>query len=527
MKLVLQPSPCLLRAFIALTLTTPLYAQFEDPGQLAAEEINVDYMRRQIKIIASDKMEGREAGTRGNDRAAAHVRKEFKAAGLKSLVKDGSFFQKWDLVSSRDASGAKVSWKRSSKKGSFKGGGTRKRDRHFVVFPFSGSGKARGKVVFAGYGITAPEHDYDDYEQLDVKGKIVLALRGEPRLKRDNGWEPGGTTRHAEHRSKYANAIAHGAAGFMMVTDPVNYSKNRRTPQPFRGRRGTSAPPAKGELKGIPAVWMSYDAISKMLGSAKKLHEWQKSIDKTLKPASSLQNKLFTTITVPKAERKSTQNVVGILEGSDPKLKDEFIVLGAHYDHVGINTRGGGDKINNGADDNGSGTVTLMSIARALGRSKVKPRRSICILAFSGEEKGLLGSEYYVDFPLRPLSQTVAMLNMDMVGRNFDNGCEIIGTQFCPQLRDALSIMGKRDGLELVFKPGSKGNILERSDQAPFYKKQIPIAFFTTGLHSDYHKPSDHWDKINCKNMAKIGRLIVKATMSLADDDQKPTFVRP
>lgn len=516
----------LVHALLLIVASLPAQEVAVDPNEAKALKLGTaSFVKKQIKIIASDDMEGRETGTVGHNKAAAHIKKQFEKAGLKSLNEDGTYFQKFDVQATPSGTGCSIKWKRGRKRGTYEGGGRRSSERHFTVFGFSGGGEVTAPVVFAGYGITAPEHEYDDYEQIDVKDKIVLVLRGEPRQNSRNGWNGRDNTKHAEFRAKYDNAVAHGAAGIMIFSG-TNYDENRRKPQPPRRGNPTPVPPLEGESTAIPAVWLDWDAAAAMAGGAKKIGGWQKAIDEKLKPNSKKISQLKATISIVAGGRRHTQNVVAFLEGSDPQLKQEFIVLGAHYDHVGIQANGK-DRINNGADDNGSGTVALITIAKMLGEGKLTPRRSIVLLAFSGEEMGLLGSKYYVDHPLRPLENTVAMLNMDMVGRNFDSGCEVIGTQFSPDLRKLIDTHRKALKMKVVFKPGTgPERILERSDQGPFYKKDIPIAFFTTGLHGDYHKPSDHWQLIKTKNLAKIAKLITVTAMRVANADERPAFKR-
>ena len=488
------------------------------------------YAKKQIKIIASDKMEGRESGYPGNNRAANHIRKEFKRAGLKSLANDGSYFQPWLIRTTQpDLAKSSIQWRRGRKKGRFGTGRTR-RDQEFAVFSFSGSGKATGPVVFAGYGITAPEHKYDDYAQIDAKGKIVLVLRHEPRENDSSGWDGAEPTPHSEFESKYRNAMAHGAKAILLVTDPLNHRNDRRRPNPPRAGRPMPVPDDRKDrraAKGIPAVWLDYEAAAKLVGGSRVIENWQRKIDKSLRPASQVIPKLTATVTVKNGKKDlATQNVCAVWPGTDAKLKDEFVVIGAHYDHVGTKDSGR-DKIFNGADDNGSGTTALLTAAQALARSGLKPRRSIAFLAFSGEELGLLGAKLYAEHPLRPLDKTVAMINMDMVGRNFDRGCEVIGTQFSPDLRRLVQREGKRLKMKLEFKTGNAQNIIRRSDQWAFLERGVPAAFLTTGQHKDYHQVSDHWDLIKTKNVAAVSRLALSVMLHLADADGRPRYVEP
>lgn len=509
-----------------LLFTLPATAQDvavdENEGK-ALKLATPSFVKKHIKVIAGDAMEGRETGMPGHQKAAEYLRDHFKKMGLASLVEDGTYFQRFDVVQAPSGAGCFVAWKRGRKKKRYDGS---PRGREFAVLPDSGSGEVTAPVVFAGYGITAPEREYDDYAQLNVKKKIVLIMRGQPRLGEKDGWDSGKATSHATFKAKYDNAVSHGAVGLIVFSGP-NYDADRRRPQPARRGRATQAPPLEKDTDDIPAVWVDYDIAAAMAGGSKKILSWHKKIDKAMKPASKVVPQLKATLSVAAGGRRKTQNVAAFLKGSDPQLAQEFIVLGAHYDHVGL-LPDGKDRINNGADDNGSGTVALMTIAKMLGDGKLEPRRSIVLLAFSGEEMGLLGSKYYVEHPLRPIENTVAMLNMDMVGRNYDSGCEVIGTQFSPDLRRVIDTHRKSLKLKVIFKPGTgPENILERSDQGPFYKRGVPVAFFTTGLHKDYHKPSDHWQLIKTKNLAKIAKLITVTAMRVANADARPAFKQP
>ena len=499
-----------------------------DPPKAAALVVEPD-MKKHLRVLAADDMEGRDTGTPGQAKAAEYIRKHLKEAGLKSLVADGSYFQPWNLRSGpANVSGSTIAWKRKGKAGTLRAGGEKRDERQFEALPMTGQGKITATAIFAGFGITAKEYDYDDYAGIDAKGKIVVVLRHEPREDEDSGWNGRTNTEYASFESKYKNAVDHGAAAIVFITDPVNHEEKKRRPEPSGAPgRGRAVEPNNKEAKDIPAVWADYTALAPALGGDAFLVDQQKKIDRTLKPASLALDDLTMTITLKvEGQDLATKNICSFFEGSDPNLKKEFVVLGAHYDHVGVQPGGGsGDKIFNGAGDNASGTTTLLVVAQALAKSGMRPRRSIAFLHFSGEEKGLLGSEYYVAHPLRPLEDVVAMINMDMVGRAPETGLEIVGTQFSPDLRAVVDAETKAMGMKVEYKSGLDfERVLERSDQAPFYKKKIPIAFFTTGLHKDYHKVTDHWDLIIYPNMESVGRAILRTALVVADAPYRPKF---
>ncbi len=412
-----------------------------------------------------------------------------------------------------------------------------KQGTDFQVSGLSGAGAVKAPIVFVGYGATAKKIDYDDYAGLDVKGKIVLALRHTPRWA--NAAMPFDGPRKDQHaglQTKHDLATAHGAAAFILVNDTTEAAKGDAL-LPFaylsRGRSFNlpSAGPGKAELPSIQMRRTLADVLlTSMLGTP--LLEVEQAIDRDLKPRSTPLAGWTATLAVKtKRPRVTVKNIVGVLEGSGPLAK-ETIVIGAHYDHVGYGGPGSGSRspnvnaIHHGADDNGSGTTSLMELARRFGAMKNRQGRRLVFIAFSAEESGLLGSRYYCDRqPLVPLKDTVAMVNLDMVGRlraDKTSGKDKVLIEGSGTAKGFNAMLDKLNpGFQLSKKAGGNGP----SDHNSFYNRKIPVVFLWTGYHEDYHKPSDTSDKINVAGMDSIAGYATKIIEQLAHDPQRPEYV--
>ncbi|HEX4591894.1 MAG TPA: M28 family peptidase [Gemmataceae bacterium] len=369
-------------------------------------------MRADLTFLASDACEGRGPGTAGIDKAADYITAAFRAAGLKGAMPDGSFFQPFTVRGNPTlAPGAGVAL--TGPNGETK---NLKHDEDFQAIGLSGSGTVTAPIVFAGYGVSCPEPAYDDYHGLDVAGKIVLMIRKLPRFgDKDHPFADDQTVQqHAALQTKIANAEKHKAAAVILVNDAA---ENDDPLMEFAY--------ASGAAGNIPAVQVKRSVADQMLKSAlnASLADIEKAIAKDLTPAGANLRGWSATVSLSVERAKiPVKNVVGVLDGAGP-LANETVVIGAHYDHLGYGGRGTGslstDKhsIHHGADDNGSGTTALIDLARRFGADKERQGRRLVFIAFSGEELGLLGSKHYCDHPLFPLESTVAMVNMDMVGR--------------------------------------------------------------------------------------------------------------
>ena len=511
---ILRGLPVLLFFLLLISCSTQNSSRITKSGIAA---ITPQLMQKNISYIASDSMKGRDTPGPGLDSAAAYIARSFRDMGLSPV--NGSYFQSFSMCYKnleKDnlliISGNGVDSSYPIKTG-------------FIPFDITGNLEVQGEAVFAGYGITAPEYHYDDYENIDVKGRIVLVFRHEPRendssVKVFEGDEP---TKYSNLRYKVSNALAHGAIGMLVVTEPLNYKsiRPRGFPWPSLSKNlPLDALPVGFCIEkkdSIPVVHVGENVIKGCFGSIDSLKVLQHLIDSTLTPLSFLLPGISVRLktAVNTIEKYSTRNVVGFLEGSDPELKDQLLVVGAHYDHVGFlkEHKADTDYIFNGADDNASGTSGVMAVAKGMTSMKIKPKRSILFILFAGEEKGLFGSGYYVRDPLFPLENTVAMLNLDMISRNAPDSLAIIGGLQCPDLAAIIKKENRKTDMILSMKNMSGG-----SDHWNFYKKDIPAVFLFSGLHKDYHQVSDNPDRINPQKAARVSRLAFLTAWYIAND---------
>jgi len=469
-----------------------------------------------IKVLASDDLKGRLAGSPEGRRAAEYVAEQFRKAGLKGVAPDGGFLQ--PFTRSRTGTDAKstltvtVGKKAMALKGR----------KDFVAFPFSGRGKATAEVVWVGYGITAPEEHYDDYAGLDVKGKVVLVMRHEPaRGVEGKAFAGKQDTKHSHFAIKALTAQTHGAAAMLFFSDHASHGKE---PDFLFADR------APGDEKiTIPVVQIKRKTATALLAAAgKDVAAIQREIDRTIKPQSFVipGSEAAIDLRITKIAKR-LQNVVGVLPGSDESVADQYVIVGAHYDHIGTGQYGarrGRGQVFNGADDNASGTAAVLEVAQALGTHHLKLRRSVLFIAFDGEEAGLLGSRHYVQHPLVPLEKTVAMINLDMVGRARKGEAVVMGVDSAKPFRPMMTRLAESEGVGLSLRMGGS---VGASDHAVFYQRNLPVLFFFGTMHKDYHTPADDWDKINSDGVGRIARLVMLATREIANLEDRLAFVPP
>ena len=471
-----------------------------------------------VKYLASENLKGRGDGTPELEQAAVYIEEQFRAAGLEPL--NGSFFQGFTASTGAELGDDNRLIALTPESQSYR------LSRDFIPFSFSASGQVQGPVVFVGYGITAPEYDYDDYEGVDVKGKIVLALRHEPQENNDASVFRGRQlTRHAEFVRKAINARNHGAMALVIVNDPVNHSSRDDRLVAF----GTSSGPND---VGIPSVQVKQEvAAAWMRQAGRSFVELQKAIDRDLTNHSFVLPGQFQLSLHAEVEQQSSplRNVIGVLRGNDPKLRNEYIVIGAHYDHLGLGHQGGSmapsqiGKIHHGADDNASGTAGMMELARYFAAERASLRRSILFMAFAGEELGLLGSAYYVQQPLAPMNQTIAMLNLDMIGRVNNNKLYVGGVGTSPGFRALVEEENQATKFDLDFSDLG----YDASDHMSFGRNQVPVMFFFSGLHADYHKPSDTWEKVQPVETALVLELVARVARRIDRTEARPAYNAP
>jgi hypothetical protein len=523
-RLFLMPKISAWFCGVALLFITP--GNDTPPPREALNAISAKDIRRHIDFLASDSLMGRNTPSPELDRAAQYIAGEFERYGLKPV--NGSYFNEFNLSTVRLGKENDLTITTAA------GEKTYEIKKDFMPFDMTASKSVTAPLVFAGYGITAPEYGYDDYAGLEAKGKIVLIMRHEPGEK-DSGspFEGDKDTEYSQVSAKVQNAVDHGVAGLLVITDPANHRSlaPRGFPWPslYEGIPDDALPLtlALTEKEKIPVVQIGETVIQQILGSIDTLRAWQQQIDRDRKPRSAaLPNVQVRLQTTTEIALQPTRNVAGLIEGSEAKLKKELVVIGGHYDHVGYmkQHQEGEDYIYNGADDNASGTSAVLAIAKAFGAAKKKPKRSVLLITFAGEEKGLFGSRAYVEQPLLPLENTVAMLNLDMVGRNAPDSVSVGGVMRSPDLIKINEEENREVGMALDYSIESFHN---RSDQYNFAREKIPFLFYFTGLHQDYHKVGDHPEKINETKIAKIATLAFRVAWRAANTNQRFRYVEP
>jgi hypothetical protein len=488
----------------------------------AAAAITPAHVRAEIDYIASDALQGRNTPSAGLDSAAEYIARKFAGAGLQPV--HGSYFQRFNLniVSLGDTNELEITTPATREKFALKD--------DFIPFEGTADRTVEGGVVFAGYGISAPEYLYDDYAGIDVRGKIVFVLRHEPGEEDTASVFKGRmATEYSNVATKVRQAREHGAIGVLVATDPLNHTNltPRGFPWPSLSKflPKDALPLSLGVEEGekLPVVHVGEGVIRSLLGSVDSLRALQTAIDRSFNSRSFLLRDVRVRLHTSTAIRQmATRNVVAMLPGSDPVRRNECVVVGAHYDHVGVrrNSPAGEDSIYNGADDNGSGTVALMEVAAALGALKGKSSRSILLIAFAGEEKGLFGSEYYVRHPLFPLDSTIAMLNMDMVGRNAEDSLLIIGAPDDSFLARVTRKENTTTGFVLTNTQITSGG----SDHQSFQKRKVPSIFYHSDLHKDYHQVSDEAKYISEKKIARVATLVFRTAWAIATSTDAHTY---
>ena len=529
-------------------------------GFSAINEVN---LHKNLSYIASDKLAGRLSLRPGDDAAIEWVADQFEKSGLTpaAVAPDGkaSYLQAVPLVEYKpDRAALRVTLSRGGVATEFKA--------PQVVGGYKEDVDVNAPVVFAGYGITAPELGYDDYKNIDVKGKIVLIFDHEPQEDDAKSIFNGtGNTRYATTRVKLLTAQAHGAVAVLIVAEPnrKHLTNAERSAKIYVGGTVRTTPLPVQALKEdelhIPGLTLVDAVAAKLLETAGALPSaLQAGIDKDLTPQSRALSDTSVSIHMKNESRMTgtSWNVAGLLEGSDPELAEQTILISAHHDHDGESPKAGTEPdlygrqpmdIWHGADDNGSGTVGVVELAQAFAANgtsnKARPKRSILFVVFASEERGLLGSYWMAAHPLRRLPTTVAMINFDMIGRNetaspqtdglitipadTTNRLNLIGALYSPDYDRVVKEENKNVGLVLDdrFDHESALNVFFRSDQFPFVLKDIPAFWWFTGFHPDYHHTTDTADKINYVKMAKILRLAYLTAWHFGDADVEPVFV--
>ncbi|MBI1786995.1 MAG: M28 family peptidase [Acidobacteria bacterium] len=484
-------------------------------GARRAPEPDPQIYLEHVKVLAAESMRGRGTGSPELEKAAGYIARQFKKLGLQPI--DGkSYFQAFNVTTNAKL-GAENRFEYADGLKSI----ALKFPDEFTPFNFSSRAKLSGSVVFAGYGITARELNYDDYAGLDVKDKLVLVLRHEPQEFDDKSVFNGKVyTEHSQFFSKATNAKNHGARGVILINDRANHRGEAEKLEPFSKVVGPND-------AGIPFVQVAAEIADRWFsGAGKSVDAIMTEIDQDLKPRSfplPAAIRIEASVDVERAV-KTVHNVAGYLPGESA----EHLVIGAHYDHLGLGEQFSmapsmAGTPHPGADDNASGTAGVLELARYF-TSLPKPKRGILFLCFAGEELGLLGSSYYVNHPTFSLDKAVAMINMDMIGRMRDGKVYIGGVGSGNTLKSLLDgILPRYDKLKVDF---SETAGYGSSDHTSFTTKQVPVLFFFSGLHADYHKPSDTWDKIDGASAAGLLKLVADVGTHLIETGERPLFVR-
>jgi Zn-dependent M28 family amino/carboxypeptidase len=490
-------------------------------------EANVAALTSTVKRLADPRWEGRGVGTAGIDSAATWLAGRMQELGLRPGGSDG-YFQAMEVTT-----GVAVGEPCAVEVGATRHGC----GADFQPLGFSTNGTVRAPVVFAGYGITAPGYDYDDYAGLDVRDKLVLVMTNEPgEMDSTSRFDGSVNTPHAELRTKAINAREHGALGMLVVEGPLVHAG-----EPLRAPRGDGAGYMTSGLIAARISQPTADALLRSTGLS--LAAAQRVIDAHGRPHSlPLRDSLTVTVTLRRTKAE-IRNVVGWIPGTDTT---RTLVVGAHFDHLGL---GGESSLSPdarephvGADDNASGVAALLEVAgRAVHKRSHRvetsvviadpvidrsrylwPTHNLVFCAFTGEEMGLVGSSHFVDDPTRPLESVEAMLNMDMVGRLRDNRLLVMGAgtaaEFPSLLANVNATVGKFD-----LKTSSDG--YGPSDHSSFYKRKVPVLMLFTGAHADYHRPSDTWDKVDFAGLARVSDF-ADAVIESLDARPRITYVQ-
>ena len=482
----------------------------QNPDSTAA--ITQDDLRYHIGYFASDKLEGRETGTKGAKAARAYVAEAFKNYGLSPAGNDDSYFHRFEAVA-----GAIMGTENALTITVQDSAINYDPKTDFSPLAHTENGKVEGELAFVGYGIEAADVKYDDYAGIDVKGKVVLMLRYTPA-----GDDPHSSFyAHAALRKKAAVARDKGAAAILFVAGPEDEPEDKLVK--FKYDRTASR-------SGIVTMSIKRALADRILaGTGKTVADLEKELKKSQKGASfSIPQVRVSMNADVKNDRRQAANVAGLLVGENESLRDQLVIIGAHFDHLGRGGSGSLDgdgygKIHNGADDNASGTAGLLEIAQKLS-SMESLQRSYLFIAFSGEELGLLGSKAYIKDAPVSLENAAAMLNMDMIGRLKDNKLIAYGLGTTPIWHGILDSLNALPEFSFNLKKNNDG--YGPSDHASFYQEKMPVLALFTGLHGEYHKPEDDADLINYEGEERILRFASGFLLALDRISEKPPFTQ-
>ena len=555
---------------VGFVFQAPAVAQ--SPASSGIERVKAD-----LKYLSSDELKGRSVGSDGLNLAADFVRDEFKKAGLDVTSVNGGAFQFFERSTGSELGEGNFLALNGPDGKSI----ALEIDKNFRTCSFGNAGEFEGELAFCGYSISAPQMKYNDFADIDVKGKVAVIIRRTPQQKTEGSPFLGRRARFlGSLRTKVSNAVRAGAVAVILVNDTTTskdaaekaaqqltdaeaaFKEARKARK--KARKGDDADAKEKAESAFTAARTKFKTLEKQSkeindfdelvefgyggdvnesfvpvfhlkqASANELFQaaigktqtdLEEEIDSDLKPRSQvLTGWSAKGLAAMKKTQVEVKNVIGVLEGEGDHA-DETVVIGAHYDHVGMgaygslsNSRG---QVHNGADDNASGTVALLELARRFQASGKKPARRIVFIAFTAEELGLLGSKEYCDDPVFPLDKTVAMYNMDMVGRLTGNHLTIYGTGTATGWDKWIAELGVKHKFDLTLSPAGLGP----SDHASFYRKQIPVLHFFTGTHPQYHRPADDWELVNFKGIGRIIDLVEEIVVTTINADDRPEYL--
>jgi hypothetical protein len=523
----------------------------------AGDGIRAAELEAHLRFLASDELKGRGVGHYGNEVAAVYLAEAFRRIGLQP-VEGNSYFQPFDLYATRLGTRSELTVQDviTGAEGLVRVGV----GDDFYPLPATAARTVAAGLVFAGYGISAPDLRYDDYAGLDVTGRIVAVLEGTPAAPR---FDAAARARAGTTAAKSEAARGGGAVGLIVIQermgDPARLWPETPSVRAARYRLAEVHDPATLPMGAISARLADRILAAGGAGTPVSVAELRRAAADALGRANG--GRVAAPASFPLRDRRMTlavdlehrllpsRNVIGFIEGSDPLVRNQLIVVGAHLDHDGLDGEG---RTYNGADDNGSGMVSVLEIAEAFadaGRAGGGPRRTVVFALWNAEERGLLGARYFLRAPRPEAARVVAKINLDMVGRSEDvpdpasprfrglerttaeenrNVVHLLGYSYAPGLARLAEVENGAIGLTIRTEyDDHPQNLIRRSDHWPFLQQRIPAIFFTTGLHPDYHTPDDRVEKIEFDKMERIARLVYRVAWRAADLDEAPTYVDP
>jgi hypothetical protein len=511
------------------------------------DEITVDYLRKHLSVIAADSMKGRETGTEGIKMAAEYLAKQYRKMGLVPVGDDSTYFQHYKLNATvTDSIVFQTFALESGEKDRTSRSVASANSTANFIRAFGGTDTLQAPIVFAGFGVNDPARNVNHLEGADLSGKWVMVFQRIPHVVNGDTL----ITPSVGARARIGSIFRSGAEGMLLISDmsQEEFEKSAKEASISFGEYTNmnlayldDSSGSRGFSKGYNLIGPEMAAQLLGLEDAAALESYRKELTQNISGFSPKElGYALTQIPYSNETSFQSKNVLAFFEGADPQLKDEIVVLTSHYDHVGISIPDStGDRIYNGADDDGSGTVGLLNVAHAFSVAKengVMPKRSILFLHVSGEEKGLLGSRYYSDHPVFPIEKTVANLNTDMIGRidkkhekmGVEEYVYIIGGEIISSELDSLLQVANAKTGQVELSPRyndlqDPNQFYRRSDHWNFGRLGVPFIFYFTGVHEDYHQPGDEVHKIRFDKMAKIVRTIYGTAVLVANTENPPT----